>query len=164
MGMQDQGYEFHFIWLLVLISFVTWKMWEGETFLEVEPSELLVARFSTLWYTNDMSKQWKLNVVFHSYYHQLKRAIEAFPRMTLNTLHQYRMLSKFNANHTFIYIIAHRDESKEELQSYYKLIDEDMEEIAKEWLVNFLVPVEDEELSDRNHRKPLGHPGRACRT
>jgi hypothetical protein len=42
----------------------------------------------------------------------------------------------------------HRDESKEELQSYYKLTDEDMEEITKEWPAEFLVPVEDVELSD----------------
>jgi hypothetical protein len=53
---QDHGYEFHFSWLLVLISFVTWQMPEGATFPEFEPSESLVASFSTLWYTNDMSK------------------------------------------------------------------------------------------------------------
>jgi hypothetical protein len=41
---------------------------EGASFLEVEPSEPLAARFSTLWYTNDMEKQWKSNVVFHAYY------------------------------------------------------------------------------------------------
>jgi hypothetical protein len=34
---QDQGYEFHFSWLLILIAFVTWEMPEGATFLEVEP-------------------------------------------------------------------------------------------------------------------------------
>jgi hypothetical protein len=41
-----------------------------------------------------------------------------------------------------------RDESKEEIQSYYKLIDEDMKEITKEWPTKFLIPVEDAELSD----------------
>ena len=29
---KDQGYEFHFSWLLVLIAFVSWKMPEGVTF------------------------------------------------------------------------------------------------------------------------------------
>jgi hypothetical protein len=53
---QDQGYEFHFSWLLVLIAFVTFHMLEGVTFPEVDPFELLAARLSTLWYTNDMSK------------------------------------------------------------------------------------------------------------
>jgi hypothetical protein len=64
----DQGYEFHFSWLLVLIAFVAWQMLEGATFPEVEPSESLVARFSTLWYTNDMLKQWQSNIVFNAYY------------------------------------------------------------------------------------------------
>jgi hypothetical protein len=54
-----------------------------------------------------------------------------------------------------------RDESKEELQSYYKLTDEDMEEITKEWPAEFLVPVEDAELSDPNIiRSPLVTQGR----
>jgi hypothetical protein len=68
--------------------------------------------------------------------------------MTPNTLHQYRPLVKFGANRHFIYITARRDESKEELQSYYNMIDEDMEEITKEWPTEFLVPVEDTKLSD----------------
>jgi hypothetical protein len=48
----------------------------------------------------------------------------------------------------FIYITARRDEHQEELQSYYKLTDEDMEQITKEWPEEFLVPVTNAELSD----------------
>jgi hypothetical protein len=63
--------------------------------------------------------------------------------MKPKTLHQYKLLAKFHADRHFIYIIAHRDESKEEMQSYYKLTDKDMEEITKEWPAEFLVSVED---------------------
>jgi hypothetical protein len=70
--------------------------------------------------------------------------------MTLNTLHTYRPLGKFCANCHFIYITTRRDESKEELQSYYKLTDEDMEDISKEWLTELLVPVKQIELSNPN--------------
>jgi hypothetical protein len=145
---QDQGYEFHFSWLLILIAFVTWEMPEGVTFPEVEPSEPLAARFTTLWYSSDMVKQWQSNAVFHTYYLQLKWAIESFPRMMPNTLHRFRPLVKFHADRHFIYITVRGDENKEELQSYYKLTEEDMEEITKEWPAEFLVPVEDAELSD----------------
>jgi hypothetical protein len=86
---QDQGYEFHFSWLLILISFVAWELPEGATFLDIDPFEPLAAKFSTLWYLNDMNKQWKSNVVFHTYYTQLKLAIQSKPRMTLNTLHRF---------------------------------------------------------------------------
>jgi hypothetical protein len=68
--------------------------------------------------------------------------------MTSNTLHAYIALANFHTDRHFIYITAHRDKSKEELQSYYKLTDEDMEEITKEWSVEFLVPVEKTELSN----------------
>jgi hypothetical protein len=41
-----------------------------------------------------------------------------------------------------------QDENQEELQSYYKLTNEDMEHITKEWSEEFLVPVTDAKLSD----------------
>jgi hypothetical protein len=70
--------------------------------------------------------------------------------MTLRTLHQYKPLAKFHVDPHFIYITMRRDESKEELQSYYKLTDEDTEQIMKEWSAEFLVPVDSIELSDPN--------------
>jgi hypothetical protein len=45
---QDQGYEFHFSWLLILIAFIAWEMLEGVTFLDIEPFEPLAMKFSTL--------------------------------------------------------------------------------------------------------------------
>jgi hypothetical protein len=83
----DLGYEFHYNCLIILIAFVTWKMPEGSTFLDIEPPESLAARFSTLWYTNDMTKKWQYNVMFHGYYQQLKVVIKSFPHMTPCTLH-----------------------------------------------------------------------------
>jgi hypothetical protein len=105
---QDQGYEFHFSWLLILIAFIAWEMPEGVTFPDIEPFEPLAVKFSTLWYSSDMNKQWQSNVVFHTYYDQLKRAIQSEPRMTLNTLHRFWPLMKFNADRHFIYITVRR--------------------------------------------------------
>jgi hypothetical protein len=68
--------------------------------------------------------------------------------MMLHTLHRFRSLAKFYADRHFIYITMCGDENKEEMQSYYKLTEEDMEEITKEWSKEFLIPVEDEKLSD----------------
>jgi hypothetical protein len=101
---QDQVYEFHFSWLLILIVFISWEMPEGATFLEIEPYEPLAVKFTMLWYSSDMEKQWQSNMVFHTYYLQLKRAIESFPHMTPNTLHRFRPYVKFHADRHFIYI------------------------------------------------------------
>jgi hypothetical protein len=38
-----------------------------------------------------------------------------------------------------LFISLCADESKEELQSYYKLTEEDLEEITKEWPTKFLI-------------------------
>jgi hypothetical protein len=53
---QDQGYEFHFRWLLILIAFFSWEMLESATFPDIEPFEPLSVKFSMLWYSSDMSK------------------------------------------------------------------------------------------------------------
>jgi len=108
----DQEYEFHFSWLLILVSFIAWEMSEGATFLDIEPFEPLAVMFSTLWYSNDMNKQWQSNVVFHSYYNQLKVAIQSTLCITLNTLHRFQPLMKFNADKHFLYITTHADEHK----------------------------------------------------
>jgi hypothetical protein len=73
--------------MIILITFVAWQMPEEATFSEIEQSEPLDARFSTLWYTNNMTKQWYSNVVFHAYYQQWKVSIDSFSCMTPCTLH-----------------------------------------------------------------------------
>jgi hypothetical protein len=147
---QDQGHEFHFRYLLILIDFIAWELLEGATFPNIDPFEPLVVKFSTLWYSNNMNKKWKSNVIFHTYYTQLKIAIQSEPRMTLNTLQRFQPLIKFSANHHFIYMKTHADENKEQLQSYYKMTKEDLEEITKEWLTNLLILVDPAELFNIN--------------
>jgi len=68
--------------------------------------------------------------------------------MTQCTLHQYRSIAKFHANPHFIYITTRRDENQEEFQSYYKMMDDDMEQITKEWTEEILVPVVNVDLFD----------------
>jgi hypothetical protein len=55
---------------------------------------------------------------------------------------------KFNTDQRFTYITAREDEHKEKLQSYYKLTEEDLEEITKEWSVDLLIPANPAEISD----------------
>jgi hypothetical protein len=50
---------------------------EGATFPDINPFEPLAAKFSTLWYSNDMNKQWKSNAIFHTYDNQLKHNLLA---------------------------------------------------------------------------------------
>jgi hypothetical protein len=145
---QDRGHEFHFSWLLILIAFVAWELLEGATFPELDPFEPLAAKFSTLWYSNDMSKQWQSNVVFHTYYNQLKESIRSKPRITSNTLKRFRPPIKFSMDFHFIYLTPRVDEHQEQLQSYYKLTEEDLEEITKEWSANLLVSTDPAEMSD----------------
>jgi hypothetical protein len=133
---------------------------EGATFPETEPFEPLAANFSTLWYSTDMSKQWYSNAIFHTYYTQLKTAIHFEPRMTPNTLHRFQPLMKFNTDHHFIYITPRADEHKQHLQSYYKLIEDDIEVITKDWSIDLLIPANPAELFDIDSPEAAQHtPG-----
>jgi hypothetical protein len=60
---------------------------------------------------------------------------------------------KFSADRHFIYITVRADEHKQQLQSYYKLIEEDLEEITKDWSVDLLIPTDPTEISDINNPK-----------
>ena len=148
---QDQGYEFYFRCLLILITFISWEIPEGATFLDIEPFEPLVMKFSTQWHSSDMNKKWQSNVVFHTYYNKMKISIQSEPHMTPNTLHRFMPLMKFIADRHFIYITTCIDEHKQQLQSYYKMIEEDLEEINKDWSVDLLILAEPTEISDINN-------------
>jgi hypothetical protein len=141
MEVEDQGYKFHFSWLIILITFIAWEMSEGSTFPETDPFEPLAVRFSTLWYSIDMNRKWQSNVVFHVYYNQLKAAIQDMPHITPNTLHIFIPLMNFSVDCHFIYITMRVDEHKKQLQSYYKLTKEDFEEITKDCSVDLLILV-----------------------
>jgi hypothetical protein len=154
-GAQDQGYEFHFSWLLILISFIAWEMSKGATFSDIKPFEHLAMKFSTLWYLSDMNKQWKSNVIFHAYYNQLKIAIQSTPCITLNTLYRFCPLMKFSADRHFIYITMRVDEHKKQLQSYYKLIEEYLEEITKEWSADLLSSADPTDISNIDSPEPV---------
>jgi hypothetical protein len=43
---------------------------------------------------------------------------------------------------------VHADEHKEDLHSYYKLTEEDLEEITKDWSTELLIPTDPTEISD----------------
>jgi hypothetical protein len=94
-------------------------MSEGATFPEIEPSEPLAVKFTTLCYLRNMGKQWQSNMVFHTYYLQLKRDIEVVPRMMLNTLHRLRPFVKFHVDRHFIYITGHAETNT---KKYYRVI------------------------------------------
>jgi hypothetical protein len=57
-------------------------------------------------------------------------------------------LIKFSVDRHFIYLTPRVDEHQEQLQSYYKLTEEDLEEITKEWSADLLVGADPTDISD----------------
>jgi hypothetical protein len=63
-------------------------------------------------------------------------------------------------DHHFTYITAHVDEHKQQLQSYYKLTEEDLEQITKKWSADLLVAVDPTEMYNmESHEAMPDTPG-----
>jgi len=62
---------------------------------------------------------------------------------------------KFSADLHFTYITTCTDEHKQQLQSYYKLIEDDLEEITKEWSAYLLVPMDLAKMSDMDSTETM---------
>jgi hypothetical protein len=60
------------------------------------------------------------------------------------------MLMEFNADRHFIYITTCAEEQKKQLQSYYNLAEEDLEEITKDRSMDLLILADPAEISDIN--------------
>jgi hypothetical protein len=71
---------------------------------------------------------------------------------------------KFSADHHFTYITACADEHKQQLQSYYKLTEDDLEEITKEWSADLLVAADPAEMSDVDSPEAMPDTPGPCKT
>jgi hypothetical protein len=71
---------------------------------------------------------------------------------------------KFNTDRHFTYITMHADEHKQQLQSYYKLTEDDLEEITKEWSGNLLVAADPTEMSDVDSLEAMLDTPGPCKT
>jgi hypothetical protein len=87
-------------------------------------------------------------MLFSKYYNQLKASIRSEPCITLNTLQRFEPLIKLITDRHFIYLTLHVDEHQEQLWSYYKLTEEDLEDITKEWSMDLLVSADPAKMSD----------------
>jgi hypothetical protein len=71
---------------------------------------------------------------------------------------------KFSVDHHFIYITMHGDEHKQQLQSYYKLTEDDLEEITKEWSADLLVAADPADMSDEESPEAMPDTAGLSRT
>jgi hypothetical protein len=111
-----------------------------------------------------MNKQWQSNAFFHTYFNQLKNAIQSTLRITVTVLHRFRPLMKFSADCHFTYITVRGDEHKQQLQSYYKLTEDDLEDITKEWSVDLLVVADPADMFDEEIPEAMQDTPRPSKT
>ena len=147
---QDQNQPFHYTCLLNLIGFVGSKEPKQGLLLSTSLS-FKGARFVNLWATTDAKKQETNNVVFYFYYEQLCKAINVSLHVTREVTKMYRKIMHFAADRHHIYLQPHTQKGGERHLGYYRMNQEDIEQVIKDqpeiWVVTEIEenPKEDKE-------------------
>jgi hypothetical protein len=64
---QYKGIEFHYAWLLILITLVAWREPKDTQFLSTMNKPCLVARYPNFSHTTKKERQMDTNIVFYNY-------------------------------------------------------------------------------------------------
>jgi hypothetical protein len=64
---QDKGMEFHYPWLLILISFTTWGEPEDAQFLGLRGKPCVVEKYHNFWFSTNKRRQMDNNIEFFLY-------------------------------------------------------------------------------------------------
>jgi hypothetical protein len=130
---QDHNQPFHYAWLLILIRLIGWKEPKQGIFLNTNLS-FRGARYANLWVTSDPMKQDANNMVFYYYYDQLCKAISSSPQVTREVTNTYRKIMRFTADWNHIYLQSHAHQGNNSHISYYRMTQEDIEQVIKDQL------------------------------
>ena len=145
---QDQNQPFHYAWLLILIGFIGWKEPKQGLFL----STILNFKgdhFANLWATSHAEKQDANNVVFYYYYEQLYKAIRISPRVTREVTDMYGKIMCLAVDWHHIYLHPRAQKGGDRHIGYYRMTQEDIEQVIKDqpeiWVVTEENPEEDKQ-------------------
>jgi hypothetical protein len=73
---QDKGMEFHYPWLLILISFIAWGEPEDTQFLGMRGKPCIATKYHNLWFSTNKRRQMDNNIEFFLYAEMIQHCIE----------------------------------------------------------------------------------------
>ena len=155
-----QNQPFHYSWLLVLMDFVMWKEPKYTQLLSVR-SDCRGVRYANLWATVNLERQRINNQVFYTYYQQLYAMMENNPRITKEVTDMYIKRIRFMVDIHRIYIKPHEVKGTDWHTGAYRMEQEDVEQIVKEWSEDWKnstvdVSDSDEEKGNEKGKEKIG--------
>ena len=149
---QDHSQPFHYAWLLILIELVGWKEPKQGIFLN-KNQNFRVARYVNLWATSEASKQDTKNMVFYYYYGQLCKAISSSPQVTCEVTDTYGKIMCFVADRHHIYLQPQAQQGGDRHIGYYRMTQEDIEQVIKDQLEIWVENLEKENEKEKGKGK-----------
>ena len=142
---QESGMEFHYSWLLTLITFMGWK--EPYYIIFCTTPQPGGVRYHVL-KSMPLAKNKKGNVIiFESYLWEIQEAINRAWRITPKAVARFGRIANFWARRQAMWIQSRQDPHKQWLQMCYCIIEGGIDMIINEWPDEWKIPTIPREVS-----------------
>jgi hypothetical protein len=145
---QDNGTEFHYSWLLILIALVGWKEPKFSTFVD-RKGKCYAVRYKTLWQAKDNKNQQENNTVFSMFLEDMQQKTTNVWRIPIEVVQENEGISRFKASKHHMWIQATRDPKKKWLEMQYCISREEVDWIVKDWPAQWKVPTTKKEAKPK---------------
>ena len=122
----------------MLIVLVGWKEPIEVQFIDVPPHIPGVARYASLWVSQDKESQQMTNTVFDFYAMSISYEILQTPRLTNELFSQYDGTTNFSVDMHHIFIQVHIDQNHQWFKLPYVVTKEEILTVVKQWPAEWL--------------------------
>jgi hypothetical protein len=115
---QDNGTEFHYTWLIILIALVGWKELKLSTFLD-RMGRFYASKYESLWQAKDNKAQQENSAIFAMLLEEIQQCTSKVWGIPMEVVKEIEGISKFKASMHHMWIQAARDSKKAWLEMQY---------------------------------------------
>jgi hypothetical protein len=137
---QDNGTEFHYSWMIILIALAGWKEPKFSSFLD-RMGKCYAARYESLWQAKDNKTQQENNTVFAMLLEEIQQCTTNIWCIPVEVIQETEGIAKFKASRHHMWIQAARDPKKAWLEMQYCITKEEVDWIVKDWPAQWKMPV-----------------------
>jgi hypothetical protein len=128
---QDNGTDFHYSWLIILIYLEGWMEPKFSSFLD-RKGKCYAVRYDSLWQAKDNKNQQENNTVFVMLLEEIQRRTADSWHIHVEVVQEIEGIASFRASRNHMWIQAVRDPNKAWLEMQYCVTREEIDWIIKD--------------------------------
>jgi hypothetical protein len=120
---QDNGTEFHYSWLIILIALGGWQESNFSSFLD-RKGKCYAARYESLWQDKDNKNQHENNTIFTMLFEEIQQCTTNVWHIPMEVVQEIEGIIKFKESKHHMWIQAARDPKKAWMEMQYCITKE----------------------------------------